>query len=430
MDESISSIKPTDLRGILNYVPRFLGQTFVVSLDGSIIESDNLPNILLDIAVLRSLQINVVIVHGIGKQLSRLAEERSIDISNSDGSGPTDEVTLDLAIRASSRASHQILEALTQSGLKCAITNSVRSKHIGVIRGVDYLRGGRVDRIDSDFLNHLIKEGIIPIVQPIGFDRNGHTLRINSDLLAIETAFALEATKSIFLTECDGLEIGGEIVRQLPVEVLESKLSELRGAALYSKATHSLTGVKGGISRVHVLNGNIHDGLIREVFSNDGVGTLVYSNEYRQIRKATRTDLARIYNLTSGSVQKDELARRNIASIERDIENFYLYEIDGNLVGCVLITYFDSNLDIAEINALFVQSTHQQQGIGTRLVNFACDAIKESGTSKALALSTQSFRFFEDICGFKEADTEALPESRRQDYLSKKRNSKILVKEL
>ena len=190
-----------------------MGQTFVVSLDGSIIESDNLPNILLDIAVLRSLQINVVIVHGIGKQLSRLAEERSIDISNSDGSGPTDEVTLDLAIRASSRASHQILEALTQSGLKCAITNSVRSKHIGVIRGVDYLRGGRVDRIDSDFLNHLIKEGIIPIVQPIGFDRNGHTLRINSDLLAIETAFALEATKSIFLTECDGLEIDGEIVR-------------------------------------------------------------------------------------------------------------------------------------------------------------------------------------------------------------------------
>ncbi len=430
MDERISNIKPTDLRGILNYVPRFLGQTFIVSLDGSIIESDNLPNIFLDIAVLRSLQINVVIVHGIGKQLSRLANERSIEISNSDGSGPTDEATLNLAIRASSRASHQILEALTQSGLKCAITNSVRSKPIGVIKGIDYLRSGRVDRIDSDFLNHLIKEGIIPIVQPIGFDRNGHTLRINSDLLAIETAFAMKATKSIFLTENDGLEIGGEVVRQLPVEILESKLGELEGAALYSKAMHAVTGVKGGISRVHVLNGNIHDGLISEVFSNDGVGTLVYSNEYRQIRRATRSDLARIYNLTSGSVEKEELAHRNIASIEKDIENFHLYEIDGNLVGCVLISYFDRNPGIAEINALFVQSTHQQQGIGTRLVNFACEAIKESGARQALALSTQSFRFFEDICGFKEANFDALPEARRKAYISEKRNSKILVKEL
>ena len=156
----------------------------------------------------------------------------------------------------------------------------------------------------------------------------------------------------------------------------------------------------------------------------------MYSNEYRQIRKANRTDLARIYNLTSGSVEKDELARRNIASIEKDIENFYLYEIDGNLVGCVLITYFDSNPEIAEINALFVQSTHQQQGIGTRLVNFACDAIKESGANKRWPFRPKAFASFEDICGFKEADTEALPESRRQDYLSEKRNSKILVKEL
>lgn len=431
MDEAISNMKPADLRGILNYVPRFLGQTFVISLDGSIIDNDNLPNILLDIAVLRNLQIKVVIVHGIGKQLAGLSADRGIGISNVDGSGPTDPATLDLAIRASSRTSHQILEALTQTGLKCAITNSVRSTPIGVLKGLDYQRSGKVDRIDAEFLNHLIAQNIIPIIQPIGFERNGHTLRINSDLLAIETAFALNATKTIFVTELEGLQIEGELKRQLPVEVLESKLSDdsFEEAAL-SKAKHALMGVKGGISRIHILDGNIHDGLVREVFSNEGVGTLVYGNEYQQIRQAKRDDVPRIYHLTSGSVEKEELARRSIESIEGEIENFYVYEIDGNLVGCVLISRFTDAPGMAEINALFVHSLHQRQGIGSKLANFACHKAQEQGSKQILALSTQSFSFFQSICGFRETDLNSLPSNRRQAYQQQNRQSKILIKDL
>lgn len=435
MDEGISSINPTDLRGILNYVPRFLGQTFVISLDGSIIENENLPNLLLDIAVLRSLQINVVIAHGISKQLTELSSGRGIEISNADGSGVTDNATLDLAIRASSRSSHQILEALTQSGLKCAITNSVRSTPIGIIKGVDFLRSGKVDRVDAEFLTHLISKSIIPIIQPIGFDRNGHTFRINSDLLAIEVAFALNATKTIFVTERDGLEIEGEFARQLSVDTLESKLeSSSTGGAIkepfISKAKHALAGVKGGIARIHILNGNIHDGLIREVFSNEGVGTLVYGNEYQQIRQATRSDVPRIYNLTTGSVEKEELARRSIESIEQDIHNFYVYEIDGNLVGSVLITRFEDDASSAEINALFVHPLYQRQGIGSKLTNFACLKLKDLGVEQVLALSTQSVGFFETISGFIESKPDSLPASRQASYVSQNRNSKIFAKTL
>lgn len=435
MEQGISNINPTDLRGILNYVPRFLGQTFVISLDGSIIENENLPNLLLDIAVLRSLQINVVIAHGISKQLTELSANRGIEISNADGSGVTDKATLDLAIRASSRASHQILEALTQSGLKCAITNSVRSTPIGIIKGVDFLRSGKVDRIDAAFLTHLISKSIIPIIQPIGFDRNGHTYRINSDLLAIEVAFALKATKTIFVTERDGLEIDGEFARQLSVETLEAKLANNSGQneiiePYLSKAKHALAGVKGGIARIHILNGNIHDGLIREVFSNEGVGTLVYGNEYQQIRQAKRSDVTRIYNLTSGSVEKEELARRSIESIEQDIHNFYVYEIDGNLVGCVLITRFEEDSATAEINALFVHPLHQRQGIGSKLTNFACLKLKDLGVERVLALSTQSVGFFETISGFIESGSDSLPQSRQSSYVSQNRKSKIFAKTL
>ncbi len=431
MVQGISNINPTDLRGILNYVPRFLGQTFVISLDGAIIDNNNLPNLLLDIAVLRSLQINVVIVHGISKQLSELSLSRGIAITNADGSGVTDQSTLDLAIRASSRTSHQILEALTQSGLKCAITNSVRSTPMGIIKGIDFQRSGKVDRIDSEFLTHLISKSIIPIIQPIGFDRNGHTFRINSDLLAIEVAFSLKATKTIFITEKDGLEIDDRFVRQLSVDRLEASLSSNSVKEPFlSKAEHALLGVKGSIARIHILNGNIHDGLIREVFSNEGVGTLVHGNEYKQIRQATRSDVPRIFNLTSGSVEKEELTRRSIESIEKDINNFYVYEIDGNLVGCVLITRFEEEYTVAEINTLFVHPLHQRQGVGSKLMSFACLKLKDLGVERVFALTTQSAGFFETVYGFTETSSDALPKGRRVRYDSHNRNSKVFMKNL
>src|ERR1044071_6789178 len=117
-----TTIKPTDLRGILQYVPRFQGQIFVVAMDGAIVADENFPNLLVDLAVLRSLGIKVVIVHGIGHQIQELSTARNIPITNVDGTGLTDAATLDLAIRASSRVSHALIEGLTQNSLKCAVT--------------------------------------------------------------------------------------------------------------------------------------------------------------------------------------------------------------------------------------------------------------------------------------------------------------------
>jgi amino-acid N-acetyltransferase len=217
-----ATIKPTDLRGILKYVPRFQGQIFVIAVDGAIVADENFANILVDIAVLKSLGIRVVIVHGIGQQLQERSKLANIAISDATGEGVTDAATLDLAIRTSSRVSHQILEGLTQAGLKCAITNAVRAVPTGIIKGTDLQFTGRVDRVDKDFLHQLIQHGAVPILQPIGFDRDGRTLRLNSDLLAREVAESLGATKIVFLTHAAGLVIDGEIRRELAVEVLTS----------------------------------------------------------------------------------------------------------------------------------------------------------------------------------------------------------------
>lgn len=432
-EQTSQTIKPTDLRGILNYVPRFLGQTFVVALDGSIIESENLPNILLDIAVLRSLQINVVIVHGIGKPLATLSSLRNVTPSNLDGSGPTDAPTLDLAIRASSRVSHQILEALTKAKLKCAITNSVKAKPIGIIKGVDLLHTGKIDLIDADFLRHLIAQSIIPIIQPIGFDRNGHTLRINSDALAVDTAIALGATKILFLSDQNGFSLDGQFTQQIPVADLEAFIESDAFSsltpALQSKAKQTLRGVKSEISRIHMLDGHIHDGLIREVFSNEGVGTLIYGNEYQQIRRAKRDEVALVYHLTRSGVAREELVARSMASIEEKIENYYLYEVDGNIMACVLLDRFSEDPELREVSSLFVHPFYQRQGIGRKLVRFACHVAKNEGAKRVIALSTQSQNFFTSLLDFEEVTPDALPKSRRAAYDASQRKSRVMQKQ-
>lgn len=430
---AVTPIKPTDLRGILNYVPRFQGQIFIIALDGIIVADENLSNLLLDIAVLQSLQIKVVLVHGIGHQLRELSAIRQIPISDMDGAGVTDAATLDLGIRASSRVSHQILEGLTQSGLKCAITNSVRGAPVGIVKGVDHLFSGKVDRIDTDFLNHLIGQKIVPIVQPIGFDRDGHSLRINSDLLATELATELRATKVIFLTPHPGLEIRGALRRQIPVDELDTALQqqpETVDARFASKALHAVRAIQAGVPRVHIVDGRIHDALLNEIFSNEGVGTLIYGNDYQQIRSATRRDSRLIYNLTRNAVKREELLHRTLQAIEKNIDNFFVFEIDENLIACVSLSFYPDKPELAEVGSLYVLPFYHRRGIGRKLVEYACLEAKRRGAKRVLALSTQSYTFFTSVGGFVEADKDVLPEARRQVYEQSQRNPRILIKDL
>ena len=426
-----ASIKPTDLRGILKYVPRFQGQIFVIAVDGAVVADENFANILLDIAVLKSLGIKVVIVHGIGRQIQDLSKLRNIPISDATGAGLTDSATLDLAIRASARVSHQILEGLTQAGIKCAITNAVRAVPMGIIKGTDLLFTGRVDRVDKDFLLQLIQHGAVPILQPIGFDRDGRTLRLNSDLLAREIAEALGATKIVFLTQAAGLEIDGEIRREVPVNVLSDLLEkkpESVPASLASKAREAVAAILAGVPRVHLVDGNLPDGLINEIFSNIGVGTLVYGNDYQQIRRATRRDVRAIYNLLRNAVKREELVQRSQQTIEKNIDQFFVYEIDENLVAAVSLSFYPDKPQLAELGSLYVVPYSHGRGLGKKMVAFACHEAQQRGAEQVVALSTQSFAFFTGVCGFEEASKEILPEARLKAYEESGRNSRVLVK--
>ena len=428
-----TTIKPTDLRGILQYVPRFQGQIFIIAIDGSIVADENFGNLLVDIAVLRSLGIKVVLVHGIGHQIQELSTARKIPISNADGTGLTDAATLDLAIRASSRVSHALVEGLTQNTLKCATTNAVRALPLGIIRGVDQQFTGKVERIDRDFLSELIEKQIVPVVSPIGFGPDGRSLRVNSDLLAAELAEALHATKIIYLTPQAGLEIDDAIRRDISIDalrrILETDPSRVAPESL-SKARHAVKAIETGTPRVHILDGRIFDGLLNEIFSSDGVGSLVYGNDYQQIRQARKGDVRLIYNLTRAAVRREELINRTQQAIEKNIDQFFVYEIDENIIAVVTLYFYPDKPQLAEVGSLYVMPFYHNRGIGKKMVEYACLQAKERGVKSVIALSTQSFGFFTNVLGFEEATKDILPETRLKLYDESGRNAKVLVKTL
>ncbi|MCO5053815.1 MAG: amino-acid N-acetyltransferase [Verrucomicrobiae bacterium] len=425
-------MKLTDLRGILQYIPRFREKTFILSLDGAIVTDENFANILLDIAVLRSLNIRVVIVHGAAAQIQALAQEQNVTPSNLDGTGVTDAATLKLSLTAANRLTHEILEGLSANDLRAASTNAIIAHPMGILQGVDHLLTGKVERVDVSLLQSLLAQDVIPVLPPLGFDGDGKTYRVNSDGVALAVAEALKAVKLIFITTTDGLYWRGKLIRQMLAgelaELLEKNKGELNGSHL-SKAQHAAAACRAGIQRVHIIDGRVDEGLLAEVFSKEGIGTLIYANEYQQIRPAKKKDIRAILRLTQKGVQSDELVKRTRAGIEKHLGEYYIFEIDKNPVACVALHLYPEQ-NQGELACLYVSASHENQGIGQKLIQFIGDKARELKLSELITLSTQAFTYFQSKGGFQEGGPENLPPTRRLKYEQSGRNSKVLVKKL
>ncbi len=424
-------MKPTDLRGILQYIPRFREKTFVLSFDGAVVTDENFANTLLDVAVLRSLNIRVVICHGAAAQIRALAEEQNLKPSDLDGAGITDAATLKLALTAANRLTHEILEGLAANDLRAASTNAIVAHPMGIIGGVDHLFTGKVERVDTELLSTLLNQGIIPVLPPLGFDGEGRTYRVNSDHMAVAVGESLKASKLIYITASDGLIYRGQLIRQMIASDLEKSLAVKKDFApeLVSKAVQAALACKAGIPRVHVINGRVDECLLAEVFSNDGVGTLIYANEYQQVRRALRKDVRAIQRLTKDSVASAELMKRTRAMIEKQLGDYYLFEIDKNPVACVALHVFPEQ-NKGELACLYVNPAHENQGIGRKLIQFVETKARELGLSELLTLSTQAFNYFQSKGGFSEGTPDDLPPARREKYDATGRNSKVLIKRL
>ncbi|HEV2456584.1 MAG TPA: amino-acid N-acetyltransferase [Verrucomicrobiae bacterium] len=425
-------MKLTDLRGILQYIPQFREKTFILAIDGAIVTDENFATLLLDVAVLRSLNIRVALVHGASAQIRELADTQKVTPSSLDGTGVTDDTTLKLALTAANRLTHEILEGLSTSDLRGASTNVVIAHPMGIIQGVDHQFTGKVERVDTELLQSLLAQGVVPVIPPLGFDGDGRTYRVNSDGVAVAVAEALKAVKLIFITAHDGIAVQGRLIRQIPVADLESILALHKNEIApeqISKAVHAVQACKAGIPRVHVINGKVDEGLLAEVFSNEGIGTLVYANDYQQIRRAIKKDIRAIQSLTRKAVESDELVKRTRAMIEKNLGDYFIFEIDKNPVACVALHLYPEQKK-GELACLYVSSLHENRGIGRKLIAFVETKAREMGLNELITLSTQAFTYFQSKGGFAEGTPDDLPPARREKYDQSGRNSKVLIKKL
>ncbi len=425
-------MKATDLRGILGYIARFRDRVFVLNIDSAVLVADNFRNLLLDISVLRSLNIKVVIVHGASRRIETLSEDLRVPATDLDGMGVTDTPTLELAVLAANRFAHDILEGLAETDVRAAVTNAIVAHPAGIRGGRDHERTGKVERVDTSFLSALLQEGIVPIIPPLGFDGNGQTFRVNSDQAARAVAESLKAAKLMFVGTSNGVPDGGKLSAQFSVAEAETYLrshgAEL-GAVMRSKLEHGVRACKNGVQRAHMIDGLQDEALLGEVFSNEGVGTMIYANEYQAIRAARKRDVGAIVSLIRDAVAAEELAPRTRREVTDALSNFYVFEIDRNVVGCVGLRLYAAE-EAAELQCLFVSEAHANQGIGRKLMLFACERARDLGCKRLFALSTQAFNYFQQKGGFKEGAVSTLPPERQKAYEAAGRKSRVLIREL
>jgi amino-acid N-acetyltransferase len=242
----------------------------------------------------------------------------------------------------------------------------------------------------------------------------------------------LKAIKLIYFTAQDGLRHNGQLIRTMPVGDLQKLIQVAPGGfapGMLSKAQHAAAACLAGVERVHIASGREDEGLLAEVFSNEGIGTLVYANEYEQIRPAKKKDIRAIQRLTKKAVEAEELMRRTRVEMEKNLGDYYIFEIDKNPVGCVALHIYPEQR-LGELASLFVSPAHENEGIGRKLIQFIENKAREAGLNQLIVLSTQAFTYFQSKGGFSEGAADNLPPARRAKYDQSGRNSKVLVKPL
>jgi amino-acid N-acetyltransferase len=426
-------LRLTDLREILHYIPQFRDKVFVVSVDGAVIADPNFGNLVRDIALLRSLRIGVVIVHGAGLQVRQLAAREGLRVSSSDGSGITTAETLQISITAANRVTHQILQGLADNDLRGAQGNAIVAHPAGILGGVDHQFTGKVERIDVPMMKALLDNDLIPIIPPLGCDGEGQTYRLNSDAVAVEIAKALLAVKLIYLAAHRPPFVGKRMLRQVTIDdaanYLKKHRAEINPAEAISKLEQSIRAANGGVPRVHIIDGTIQEGILAEVFSNYGVGTMIHANEYQSIRKAQKKDVRAIHALILSGVEADELLKRTRAEVERQINDFFVFEVDRNPVACGALHQYP-DVKKAELACVYVDQRFENKGIGSKLIRYAEDLARSLGYEELLCLSTQAINYFVQKGGFRLGSPEDLPPARRHLYDRSGRKSQVLLKRL
>ena len=425
-------------RSAAPYIHAHRGKTVVLQFDGDLIDSEEFAHLVHDIALLNSLGIRLIIVFGARPQIEKLQQQRNIESHFVRGLRLTDAASITCVKEAVGAARIQI-EALLSMGLpnspmedaqlKVTSGNFITAKPIGVIDGFDLGFTGEVRRVDTETMIRKLDNNEIVLIPPIGYSPTGEVFNLRATEVAMKIAISLAADKLIYLMVGVGLkdDKGQEIhqLTQIEAETLidKSNLDELTHLQL-SCGVHACN---EGVKRVHFLQQNQDGSLLLELFSRDGVGTLLSAASFDQIRTATIDDVGGILELIQPLEQEGVLVRRSREKIEADIDDYTVLVRDGAVIACAAL-HVEQDNKYAELACLVVDENYQKLGKGEELFLYIEEQAIKQGIEKLYILTTQTAHWFLER-GFIEADVNDLPVS-LQEFYNYQRNSKVLIESL
>lgn len=428
------------LRDTSPYVNLHRGKTFVLALGGDAVYHENFTNIIHDIALLHSLGIKLVLVHGARPQIEEQLVQANLPSKYSVNTRVTDSQTMRCVKKAVGRT-RIVIEAKLSTGvanspmhgarIRVLGGNVITAKPLGVRDGVDFHHTGEVRRVDHHSIQQLLDMGAIVLLSPIGYSPTGEAFNLNFEDIAAQTAISLGAEKLVMFNSYPGLfDENDHLIKTILLDDVPRQLSQLDNSlGLQHALMACYQACENDVKRGHIIGFQENGALLSELFTREGSGTLVVENGKAIIRQATIDDVGGLLGLIEPLEQKGVLVKRSRELLETEIHRFFVVQhTEGMLVGCAALYPMNSASDNnrAELACVATHPDFTNQGFASTLLEAIEKEAHQQGISELFVLTTQTSDWFQEK-GFVEISVDDLP-SERQQFYNYQRNSRVFCK--
>lgn len=432
-------------RSVAPHIHAYRGKTFVIGITGELIAAGRLNTFVQDISILHAMGVHLVLVHGFRPQVNEQLKAKGHASVFSHGMRVTDPVALDCAQEAAGQLRFEIEAAFSQglpntpmanSTVRVISGNFLTARPVGIVDGVDFMHSGVVRKVDATAIRRAMDIGALVMLSPFGFSPTGEAFNLSMEDVATEVAIALGADKLLFMTEIPGIReslddpdspIDTEIALQDAQRLLASLPRPMQPTDTGFYLQYCVRACRGGVERSHILPFAMDGALLMEVFTHDGIGTMIVDEKLESLREATSDDVGGILKLIEPYEMDGTLVKRSRTEIERDIANYTVIEHDGVIFGCAAL-YPYPEAKTGEMAAVTVSPQVQGQGDGDKIVKRIEQRARAMGLDSIFVLTTRTMHWFIKR-GFVQVNPEWLPEARKRKY-NWDRRSQVLVKKL
>ena len=431
---------PSDIKWFRHaapYINAHRGKTFVLMFGGEAVQDANFANIIHDIALLRSLGVKLVLVHGARPQINQRMQWQNVEANMQDNVRITDSDTLS-AVKDATGSMRIHIEALLTMGLinspmhgaeiRVSTGNFVVARPIGVKDGIDYKYTGVVRRIDTVGINTQLDYGSIVLLSPVGYSPTGEVFNLTFEDVATQAAIALNADKLITFSKHDGLlDSSGKLIKSCDVSRVKRLLNSSDDYQQQLLLKAIAESADNGVERCHCLNYQSDTALLQELFTRDGAGTLVAKDYKDQISTASIDDVGGILELLEPLEAEGVLVKRSRELLEMEIDRFTVIRKEDVTIACAaLYPYPEANS--GEVACVAIHPDYRKGNRGVRLLQALEQQAKDLELSSIFVLTTVSGHWFMEQ-GFTEQPVDKLPEGKKQMY-NYQRKSKVFVKDI